>query len=96
MNNKGVKVLVLLIFIVILGGILFQAYTINFDRRALKLETAKVTDELNLLHEGNERLYRDIEYFSDPHNLEKELRARFNYRLPHERLIIVVPKKTQP
>jgi hypothetical protein len=39
--------------------------------------------------------YRDIEaeleYYLKPANLEKELRARFNYRGPEEKLIIIVP-----
>jgi len=36
-----------------------------------------------------------IEYFSEPRNLEKELRARFNYRLPFEKLIIVIPENDE-
>jgi len=45
------------------------------------------------LRADNTRLQGDVEYLSDPHNLEKELRARFNYRSPNEKLIIVVPQE---
>lgn len=36
----------------------------------------------------------DLNYLLNPINLEKELRARFNYKLPDENLIIIVPKVT--
>ena len=33
----------------------------------------------------------ELEYYMKPANLEKELRARFNYRGSDEKLIIIVP-----
>jgi hypothetical protein len=35
-------------------------------------------------------LREDFEYYSDPENLAKELRARFNYTLPGEKMLIFV------
>lgn len=37
-------------------------------------------------------LKSEYEYFSNPENLNKELRSRFNYTLPGEKLLILVPK----
>ena len=34
----------------------------------------------------------ELDYYLNPVNLEKELRARFNYRAPDEKLIILVPR----
>ena len=41
-----------------------------------------------------ESLTADYNFYLNPANLEKELRARFNYRLPGEKLIIIVPPRT--
>ena len=38
-------------------------------------------------------LQADLDYFKEPENLVKELRSRFNYKKPGEKLIIVVPSK---
>jgi len=79
-------------FIIFFGAIAYQIYKIDIDRRGLVRETAIVTDELDFVQEDSGDLREKIEYFSDPRNLEKELRARFNYRLPFEKLIIVIPE----
>lgn len=49
----------------------------------MKLETAKLDEE---------KFQEEINYYKNPANLEKELRARFNYKSPDEKLIIIVPK----
>ncbi len=36
-------------------------------------------------------LQNEAQYLSNPANLEKELRARFNYKKPGEQMIIIVP-----
>ncbi len=35
----------------------------------------------------------NLKYFKQPENLEKEMRARFNYRSVGEKLMILVPKE---
>lgn len=40
--------------------------------------------------EDNESLKEDFRYYSNPENLSKELRARFNYTLPGEKILIFV------
>ncbi len=79
-------------FAVIFSLLLLQFYRIDKERRELKRETAEVSEEMATVDVDNESLVEKIEYYSDPRNLEKELRARFNFRLPNERLIIVVPQ----
>lgn len=80
-------------FAVLFGAVAYQIYTLDSDRRGLSRETAVVTDELDFVQEDSDELRKQIEYFSNPRNLEKELRARFNYRLPFEKLIIVIPEE---
>lgn len=38
----------------------------------------------------HEVLKEDFRYYSDPENLSKELRARFNYTLPGEKMLILI------
>ncbi len=38
-------------------------------------------------------LEANLKYFTQPENLEKEMRARFNYRSAGEKLLILVPKE---
>ena len=88
--QKVVTYAISLIIIVYLG---VQTYNIQKQRIELGNEFGEVRAEEQELIQDQERLGEQVEYFSDPHNLEKELRARFNYRLPNEKLIIVVPEK---
>jgi len=85
--------LVYMIFGVVLIGLLVQAYKMGSERWGLSREVKEVNKELELVETDNTDLKEKIGYYSNPRNLEKELRARFNYRLPNEKLIIVVPKK---
>ncbi len=85
--------LVYIIFAIILGGLLVQVYKIGNEGWGVNKEMKQVNKELELVEKDNADLKEKISYYSNPRNLEKELRARFNYRLPNEKLIIIVPKK---
>ncbi len=73
----------------------YQAYVLQSQRIEIKKEFGEIQSQYEELQSDSKRLNEDIEYISDPHNLEKELRARFNYRSPNEKLIIVVPEKEE-
>lgn len=57
-------------------------------------EYGGANDEMNRLLEDVKRLERDVRYYGNFLNLEKELRARFNYKMPGERTLILVPSGT--
>ncbi len=88
---KIAAIVVLAILLVFLG---VQIY--SFVRQSGQLSTAFAdvqarlakakTDEANLADEK--------QYLANPANLEKELRARFNYKNPGESMIIIVPLGT--
>jgi len=85
------RVVAIIILVIVLIGISVQIYFILKERNQLKTEL----DDLNIRFAGltkeNSDLQSDIEYFSYPENLEKELKAKFNYKNPGEKMIIVVP-----
>lgn len=73
----------------------FQVYRLNLGAEKVQSKFDKLNSEKETLLKENEKLKQDIGYFSDPHNLEKELRARFNARNFYEKLIIIVPPKRE-
>ena len=84
--------LLISIFIVVsvLSWQLFQLYRQNHSLSAVLEDLNERVDNFT---KENKEFYADIQYFSEPENLLKELRTQFNYKKPGEKLIIVVPKK---
>ncbi|HZX00941.1 MAG TPA: hypothetical protein VFE87_00890 [Candidatus Paceibacterota bacterium] len=79
---------VFLAFFIFFG---YQIYKISLEAADASSKLAELRSEKNAMELDNSNLKSQIEYFADPRNLEKELRARFNVRLPGEKLIIVIP-----
>ncbi len=82
-----------IVLFAVAGFLGFQVYKVDQNRRTLTDEFDKMKAQANNLAAENQKLQQNIDYFSDPYNLEKELRSKFNYRLPWENLIIIVPKQ---
>jgi len=70
-----------------------QLFGLNARRKEAAAKLSSIALELRTVEEENTKLQADISYYANPDNLEKELRARFNYKSPGEELIIVVPKR---
>lgn len=67
-----------------LGIQLFNFYKGN---SILSLKLREATAEATKLNSENLQLKADIQYFGEPENLAKELRAKFDYKKPGEKLI---------
>lgn len=80
----------LLLILAILG---YQFYVLYAYNRELNGVFGVLNKKLESFKKESEWLKADLEYFSEPENIEKELRARFNLKKPGEKLIIVVPPK---
>ena len=85
------KLAVVIILVILLGAVFIQGYLIFKERNQLKAEVLGVNDRLEALTKENNDLRLEIDYFSHPENLEKELRSKLNYKKPDEKMIIVVP-----
>ncbi len=57
----------------------------------LKKDLDDLNGRMGALAKENTDLKSQIEYFSIPENLEKELKSRFNYKEAGEKMMIVVP-----
>ena len=87
------RILLYIVFGSVTALIGYHLYGAEIERRAALANLSQAIAEQESLETENAKLIEDIEYYQDPHNLEKELRARFNYRAPNEDLIIVVPSQ---
>lgn len=74
---------------VILGFLSLQLYRLYIGNAAAEVELAKVNIKAEELKKENEQLQADIIYYSEPENLAKELKAKFDYKKPGEKLIKV-------
>ncbi len=81
------KLLVWLAVAVIVGGLTVQIFHVYAGNRDLDTRLQEARAEERDLSNEQEQLQADAEYFSDPHNLAKELKAKFDYKRPGETLI---------
>jgi hypothetical protein len=86
------KFIISVIFLTLAAGLGYGIYRLNLETQVAKKRFMELVAEKEDLVVDSERLKEDLEFFQEPHNLEKELRARFNVKLPQEKLIIVVPQ----
>ncbi len=85
------KFIIVIVLLIALIGISVQIYFMFKERNQLKTELDNLNSRLTALTKENSDLQSDIEYFSYPENLEKELKAKFNYKNPDEKMMIIVP-----
>ena len=85
------KIVIAIILIIILIAVIIEIYFIFSENKISKLDLAELSKKLETFQQENERLKAEIQYFSIPENLEKELRTKFNYRKPNEKMMIIVP-----
>lgn len=88
MNTTKIAAIVFLSFLLLVlgNGIRFfwQKNSAN-DTRYRELKT-----ELGQVHADYNKMQENMDYYLNPGNLEKELRARFNYRMVGEKMFIIV------
>jgi len=85
------KFVAIVILVIVLIGISTQIYFILKERNQLKTELDGLNSRIGALAKENADLNSDIEYFSYPENLEKELKTKFNYKEPGEKMMIIIP-----
>lgn len=89
--TKIAAAVILVAVIWVLGA---QIHSFLGRQRELNGEFAEVGSKLKKAKIDSEKFQANFDYYSNPANLEKELRARFNYKQPGEKLIIIVPRAT--
>lgn len=82
------RFIILILAAVVLAA---MAYSIWNERREIEAKVLKLRTENESVERENRSLTASIEYFKIPENLLKESRSQFNYVIPGERLMILVP-----
>lgn len=88
---KIASIVVLSLFLVVIG---VQVFSFVRQEWQLGSQLADVQTNLAKAQAQETSLEEEVQYLSNPANLEKELRARFNYKKPGETMIIIVPSTT--
>ena len=85
---KIASIVVLSIFLIVIG---VQVFSFVRQEWSLGSELADVQANLTKAQTEETSLQEEDQYLANPANLEKELRARFNYKKPGETMVIIVP-----
>lgn len=67
-----------------------QLYRLSEQRAELVKKIEEMSGKEKTLITEKERVGQEIEYFQNQENLEKEIKARFNYRRPEEKMLIII------
>ncbi len=79
------------LMLIVTGTLLYGTVKLYLEHESLSAEYSSVEAQVRSLQTDAANLSSDIQYYQDPANLEKELMSRFNYKVPGENLVIVVP-----
>jgi cell division protein FtsB len=85
------KIIIISILTIILIALAVQIFIISKERNQLRDEFRGLTEKADNLAKENEKIKSEIEYYSNPENLEKEFRSKFNYKKIGEKMMIVAP-----
>ncbi len=85
------KKAIAVILAIVIVYLAVQIYLIAKERNQLRERLANMGGRLESLAKENNKIQSEIDYFSRWENLEKELRAQFNFKKPDERMMIITP-----
>lgn len=79
------------ILVVIIAVVSVQAIKQFGNEREMGKQLQLSKEKMDSLSKENADLQAQIDYVSRKENMEKELRAKFNYKRPDEKVMIVTP-----
>ena len=85
------KYITIAILAVIIVFVSIKAFGLFGKGRDMGDQLQASKEKMELLSRENEDLQAQLNYFSHEGNLEKELRAKFNYKRPDEKIMIITP-----
>ncbi|HVN26630.1 MAG TPA: hypothetical protein VMT99_03200 [Candidatus Paceibacterota bacterium] len=88
---NGLKIVGAVLIFVALVVIGSRVYGFVIEEGDLSASLADIQARLTKAETDAANLQEESRYLANPVNLEKELRARFNYKRPGETMIIIVP-----
>jgi len=89
------RIFIIVILVILVGLVGTNTFVMFKQSRQLNSDLAQASVRLEDLAQKNKSFESDISFYSDPQNLETELRSKFNYRKPSEKMIVIVPGSSQ-
>ncbi len=87
------KIVISVLLFLFLAFVGTQIYVYSGKAEDASAAYATAKNRLDETQHDHDTLESELRYFSNSTNLEKELKARFNYHLPGEKTMILVPKQ---
>ena len=88
------KIVAIVVFSIILIFLGVQIVSFLKQEHQLSSDLSDVQTRLTKAQADQATLQEESQYLANPANLEKELRARFNYKKPGETMVIIVPPQS--
>jgi cell division protein FtsB len=88
------KIAIAVVLSIVLIFIAAQVFFFFKEERSLAGTLADTENRLRQAQAEEQNLAAEVNYLANPANLEKELRARFNYTKPGETMIVIVQSST--
>ncbi len=88
---KAGVVMLLVVFLFVLGT---QIYSFVLQTNKTQKDFTELQNKLQQAKEDQGRFTADMNYYLNPENLKKELKGRFNYKEPGEKMLILVNKSS--
>lgn len=86
------KIFLVAISILLVSALSFELYSLWVRSRAASNELEQAQKKLQEVKIDQGKLQAELNYLANPMNLEKEVRSRFNLKLPGEKAVIIIPK----
>jgi hypothetical protein len=90
----GLKITGAVLLFILLLFIGAHVYGFVVQESQLGADLADIDARLVKAQVDADNLKAESQYLANPLNLEKELRARFNYKKPGETMIVIVPQQS--
>jgi hypothetical protein len=88
------KIFLAAFFGIVLIFVTARMYSFFLQEKQLSADLSEIEARFNKAQYDAATLQAEVKYLANPLNLEKELRGRFNYKKPGEKMIIIVPKES--
>jgi hypothetical protein len=88
---KIAAIVVISLLLIFIGA---KVYSFIAQENQLSADLSDIQNRLTKAQTDEASLQDDAKYLANPVNLEKELRARFNYKKPGETMVVIIPPQT--
>ncbi|OGZ04566.1 MAG: hypothetical protein A2604_01485 [Candidatus Liptonbacteria bacterium RIFOXYD1_FULL_36_11] len=83
------KIIVIFILIVLIFAVGYGVTVDYFEFGKGDGSFKAIEAQVLKLRQENKGMEKDLNYYSNPYNLEKEIKSRYNYKVPGEKMLVI-------